>query len=131
MKKILLDTNFLLIPFQFKVDIFSEFERICFFNYKLFVLDKSLNELKKIHEKQKGKNKHAAEFALKLIKLKNINIIKTTEKIPTDDLILKKSDKKEYVVATQDKILKKQLKLRQIPIIILRQKKKLELEGKI
>jgi len=48
MRKIILDTNFLLIPAQFKVDIFSEIDRICSFTYSLFVLDKSVEELKKI-----------------------------------------------------------------------------------
>ncbi|MBW2991754.1 hypothetical protein KY345_00870 [Candidatus Woesearchaeota archaeon] len=31
MRKIILDTNFLLIPGQFKIDIFSEIRRICDF----------------------------------------------------------------------------------------------------
>ena len=70
MKKILLDTNFLLIPSQFKVDIFSELERICIFNYKLYVLDKTVDELKYIIEKQKGKHKEAAKIGLQLLKLK-------------------------------------------------------------
>ena len=50
MKKIMLDTNFLLIPFQFKVDIFSEIERICNFNYKLCIFEQSLEELNKFCE---------------------------------------------------------------------------------
>ena len=131
MKKILLDTNFLLIPIQFKLDIFSEIHDICNFNYKLFILDKTIEELNNIIEKQKGKSKEAAKFALKLIKLKKISIIKTKEKLTADRLILKKANKKEYIIATQDKFLKKQLKIRQIPLIILRQKKRLILEGSI
>ena len=131
MKKILLDTNFLLIPAQFKVDIFSEIERICNFNYKLYILDKTIEELNNIIEKQRGKNKDAAKLALKLVKLKKINIIKTEETLTTDNLIIKKADKKEFIVATQDKFLKKQLKLKNTPLIVLRQKKRLLLEGKI
>ncbi|MCH8328876.1 MAG: hypothetical protein IIB81_00615 [Nanoarchaeota archaeon] len=76
MKKILLDTNFLMICKQFKVDIFTQIDRISMFKYKLFVLDKSIEELKKIVEGQTGKNKEAAKIALKLISLKNIEIIK-------------------------------------------------------
>ena len=131
MKKILLDTNFLLIPAQFKVDIFSEIERICNFNYKLYILDKTIEELNNIIEKQRGKNKDAAKLALKLVKLKKINIIKTEETLTTDNLIIKKADKKEFIVATQDKFLKKQLKLKNTPLIVLRQKKRLLLEGKV
>ena len=126
MKKILLDTNFLLIPVQFKVDIFSEIERICNFNYKLFVLDKIIEELKGIIQHQKGKDKDAAKLALKLIALKGINIIKTEKNITTDTTIIDTA-KKGFIVATQDKDLKKRLKAESISLIILRQKKYLTL----
>ena len=131
MKKILLDTNFLLIPAQFRVDIFSEIERICNFNYKLHILDRTTEELDNIIEKQRGKSKDAAKLALKLIKSKKINIIKTKEKSATDTLIIKTAGKKEFIVATQDKFLKKQLKSENIALIVLRQKKRLLLEGKV
>jgi len=131
MKKILLDTNFLLIPAQFRVDIFSEIERICNFNYKLHILDRTIEELDSIIEKQKGKSKDAAKLALKLIKLKKISIIKTKEKLATDRLIIKTANKKEFIVATQDKFLKKQLKTENTALIVLRQKKRLLLEGNI
>jgi hypothetical protein len=134
MKKILLDTNFLLVPIQLRLDIFSEIYNICDFKHKLFILDKTIEELKNIAEKQRGKNKEAAKFALKLIKLKGIGIIKATEKSKkstADELMLKKANKNEFIVATQDKNLKKQLKAKGIPVIIVRQKKRLVLEGKI
>ena len=131
MKKILLDTNFLLIPAQFRVDIFSEIERICNFNYKLYILDRTIEELDSIIETQRGKNKEAAKLALKLVKLKKISIIKTKEKLATDRLIIKTANKKEFIVATQDRFLKKQLKTENTALIVLRQKKRLLLEGNI
>ncbi len=125
MKKILLDTNFLLIPYQFKVDIFTQIDRISMFKYKLFVLDKTIEELKKIVEEQKGKNKEAAKIALKLISIKNIGVIKTKSDKKTDDIILDIASKDDFIVATQDKDLKRRLINQGISIVILRQKKKL------
>lgn len=122
MKKILIDTNFLLIPAQFKVDIFSEIERICSFNYKLFILDKTMEELKSIIENQKGKNKAAAKLALKLIAIKKINTLKTEKNIHTDTEIIITA-KKGFIVATQDQDLKRRLREKNISIITLRQKK--------
>ncbi len=121
MKKILLDTNVLLIPYQFNIDIFSEINRICQFKYKLYVLDKIIDELKSIQKdkRQKLKNKNAAKLALQLIKAKKINIIKTKKDKPVDDLI---AALKGYIIATQDINLKKRLKTK---IITLRAKKKL------
>ncbi|MBI3026914.1 nucleotide-binding protein [Candidatus Woesearchaeota archaeon] len=125
MIRIILDTNFLLIPLQFRVDIFSEFNRICKFNYELYIFEQSICELSNIIEEQSGLNKKAARFALKLIKLKNIKIIKS-EKIDVDLLILD-SINKDVIIATQDAELKKELLKKGASLIILRQKKYLHL----
>ncbi len=131
MKKVIIDTNFLIVPYKFKVDIFSEFERICDFNYKLYIFEQSINELKVIMENQSGKNKKAAQFALKLIKLKNIKIIKSGGNKEVDSLILQGVNK-NTIIATQDTKLKKELLKKGSAVIILRQKKYLQLlEGKL
>ena len=129
MKRIIIDTNFLLIPLKFRVDIFSEFNRVCNFNYKLSIFDGSINELKNIIEKQSGIDKKAAQFALKLIKLKNIGIIKSHQK-DVDELILN-SVNNDTIIATQDINLKKELLKKGASVIILRQKKYLEFIGKL
>lgn len=125
MKAIILDTNFLTIPAEFKVDIFSEIDRICSFNYSLFVLDKSVEELKKMIETQKGKEKAKARLALQLIKNKEINVIKANSDKTVDDILVELSDDKNNIIATQDKELRKRLKGKST--IFLRNKKYLEM----
>jgi len=120
MNRIIIDTNFLLIPAQFKVDIFSEIERICIFKYKIYVLDKTIDELNKIIKEQKGKHKRSASLALQLLKAKKIPQIKTPEGL-VDDLIVKIAKKSDYI-ATQDLGLKRRLK-NKANIIAMRQKK--------
>ncbi len=115
--KILLDTNFLLIPAQFRVDIFAEIERIMKEPYKLYILKQTIDELNKIIEKQRGKHREAAKLALQLIKQKGLNTIRISSKGSVDDII--KNIAKNYIVATQDKELKKSLK----KVITLRAKK--------
>lgn len=122
-KRIILDTNFLLIPAQFNVDIFEEIKRIADFQYQLCVLDKTVDELKKIQKEQRGKHKRAAKLALDLIKKKNVQIIKTRENKLVDDILAELSQKGD-IIATQDLGLKRRLKK---PYIILRQKKYLAL----
>ena len=124
MKKILLDTNFLMACKQFKVDIFTQIDKISDFKYGIFVLDKTLDELKKIIEEQKGKNREAARIALKLIAIKNIKVVKTKSDKKTDDVILDVASEDDYIVATQDKELKSRLKEKNVPMMVLRQKKK-------
>ncbi|MEK6947294.1 MAG: PIN domain-containing protein [Nanoarchaeota archaeon] len=123
MNRIILDTNFLMIPWQFQVDIFSEFDRICSFNYKLFIFEETINELRGVMNdtNSRGKDKKAAEFALKLIKLKNIAIIKSKEK-DVDSLILENANEDDFV-ATQDMQLKRELTKKGISLIALRKRK--------
>jgi len=124
--RVIIDTNFLLIPVQFKVDIFTEIDRICNFKYELAIIDKTIDELNSIIENQRGKDKEAAKLALSLLKHKDINIIHTkqSDKI-VDDLIVDEAEKGEIVVATNDKELKHRLMARNAQIIVLRQKKHL------
>lgn len=122
-QKIILDTNFLLIPFTLKVDIFSEIGRIIDDKYKLYIIDKTINELDNIIKKKSGKTKQAAKFAKELIKKKKIRKIKTEDNnnnVDTEILNLVKQE--DYITATQDKILKAKLKQLNKKIIILRQK---------
>lgn len=129
MKKIIIDTNFLMIPYKFRVDIFSEISRICSFNYKLFIMEKTIEELKGIIKNQSGKDKKASEFALKLIGLKNIEAI-ASEENDVDSAILNIAGK-DVVVATLDGFLKRQLAEKGASVIVLRQKKYLQyFEGK-
>ena len=130
-KKIILDTNFLMVPVQFKVDIFSEIERICSFNYELCVLDKTIEELNNIISREGTKKKTYAKVALNIIKIKKIKVLDTssiTGSEHTDDIIVEIAKNKAYIVATQDKILKKRLKVKSIHLITLRQKKYLVFE---
>jgi rRNA-processing protein FCF1 len=129
MRQIILDTNFLLIPVTQKVDIFSEIDRIIPERYQLYIIDKSLDELDNIAKTAKQKDRSAAAFAKQLIIKKNIQIINTGKKNTVDEEILLNAKKGTTIVATQDKMLKNQLKMLQIPVIILRQKRHLQIDG--
>jgi len=114
--KVLLDTNFLLVPHQFGVDIF-EFLSL----YDIATLDLCVKELKKLGRKN-SKDSAAARIGLKLIKDRNVEIIKSKEK-KADLAILKYALKEKCTVATNDKKLIKDLKRYGIKIIRLRQNK--------
>jgi rRNA-processing protein FCF1 len=124
-RKVLLDTNFLFIPAQFKVDIYSEIDRICNFPYELYVLDKSLQELDNIIETSKGKEKASARLAKAILEAKKPKTLKTTSKDYVDNIILGLNG---YIVATQDKVLRSKLKKNGVQTIVLRQKKYLMLD---
>ncbi|MFH0874828.1 MAG: hypothetical protein V1859_02735 [archaeon] len=139
MLRIILDTNFLFIPFSMKVDIFKEIERIILEPYELCILEGSIRELNNIIAKTSGKERDNARLALLLIKKKGIKIISPPDKqkslytadnsqelIHLDTAIVEAADA-ETIVATQDRGLKRLLKEKGISVIVLREKQYLEL----
>ena len=119
---IILDTNFLLIPSQFGLDIFSEIRRICPFNGVMAVVQPTLGELEKLGVGRSAPAA-AAKLAFSLIKAKNINILPTAVK-HTDDAIVAVAQKLgNCFIATQDAKLRNRLKKEGISVIVLRQKK--------
>lgn len=98
-------------------------DRIIDDKYKLYIIDKTINELDNIIKKKSGKTKQAAKFAKELIEKKKIRKIKTEDNNnDVDREILNLVKKEDYIIATQDKILKAKLKQLNKKIIILRQK---------
>ncbi len=125
--KIILDTNFLMIPGIYKKDIFSEIKK-SYGNAELYVLQGSIDELHKIIREQKGSDKAAAKLAIQLLtqklKTKTINIIDYAPNNNVDDALVELS--KSYIIATQDKELKSRLKGKKL---IFRQKSYFEIIG--
>jgi rRNA-processing protein FCF1 len=133
MKRIILDTNFLLIPFTKKVDIFRELDRIIHVPYKICIIRETIDELEKIRKNaRKGRDKDAAKMAIQLINVKNILVLDNEQKdlnrsadskiTVVDDIILKFIEK-DMIVATQDKAFKERLINKDVNIIYLRNKK--------
>ena len=114
MKTILIDTNFLVEIIKNRINLFSELERVCDFNFEVKVLDKTIKELEKINSKE-------SKTGINLIK-KKIKIIKTESNKIVDDILVEISDE-NTIVATQDKLLKQKLKQKNIKTLIIRQKK--------
>jgi len=118
-KKVVLDTNFLVLPQTKKIDIFKQIKQKKP-RAKFIVLESVQKELEKMNTK-------ASKIAQQLIKQKNIETDTIeTNKTHTDDKIIKYAEKENAEVATNDKELKKRCQKKQIPIIYLRSNKKIE-----
>ncbi len=115
---ILLDTNFLLIPFKKKLDIYEEL-RFRFPLYNLITLESCIRELEKMN--QKG--------AIELAKSSGLKIIKYGKGIADSDII-SFAKKKKVIVATIDKKLQKKLLEMGVRIIYLREGRFPEIKGK-
>ncbi|MFP4045903.1 MAG: PIN domain-containing protein [Candidatus Aenigmatarchaeota archaeon] len=116
---VILDANFLMIPEQFGIDIFSELDSLIEKEYRTVTVDVVMSELRGL-TRNSGKGGKAAGLALKLAEEKGIDIIET-ERLRGDDAILDAAKKMENAsVATNDKELKKRCEEASIPVIYLR-----------
>ncbi|MBI5871740.1 hypothetical protein HZB88_01500 [archaeon] len=117
MQDIILDTNAIIGAVINKIDIQRELNRICYFRFRICVLDKTIRELEKLINEGDFKQKKCASLALKFIKAAGISILKTEGTGSADNEIARLGAK--AIIVTQDKELKKKLKGRKI---IIRQK---------
>jgi len=127
MKTLILDTNFLMIPHQHRVDIFREFERIIVARYSLLVPTGVIDELHRIQDGA-GSDKIAAKVALQLIEDRDRHISKIVSHGDVDEYILEFAlNNTGSVVCTNDKELKRKARKFRVPVIHLRGKNRLEL----
>jgi rRNA-processing protein FCF1 len=123
--KVLIDTNFFLLPNQFGIDIF---EYLKYFDS--VTLSSCVEELKKLAKKG-GKDGKAAKIGLKLLKENSVDVLKDKPKgksSSTDKAILDYAIAEKCMVATNDAVLIKALKSHGLKVIRLKQRKYLEEE---
>ena len=128
---VVIDTNFLLVPAQFAVDIFTEAERVLERNLDFVLLSSTLDELEQ--KLQAATNKtEIRHFKIAKELTKRCRIVETDEesmKTPVDDQVLAYAQSVKGVLATNDKELRVRAKSNGVPVLILRGMKYLVLEG--
>ena len=129
--KIILDSNAFFAPIYFKIDVFSELEHLLNRNFEMILISPIQQELKMLTEKKSEKNSKAAFLALNLAaKCKYIKV-KHPEGALIDDIIIRKATDWKAVVFTNDIELKKRLRDIRVPVIYVRQKSFLAIDGLI
>ncbi|WP_321430812.1 DNA-binding protein [uncultured Methanolobus sp.] len=119
--KVIIDTNALMIPVQFNVDIFEELRRLGFDIY--LVPTAVITELDNLIKNLKGQDRIAAKVAK--------SMAQRCETVfadgHADDVILELATDIQAAVLTNDSGLRKRLDKMNIPVICLRQKNRLEI----
>jgi len=123
-RAVVIDTNFLLIPYQFRIDIFTELEHLIDVHHYYVISGRTLNELGGLAENT-GKKGAAARLAMKIVEANSgrIEIIKSGK--PVDAWIEEFAEKTGAIVCTNDIGLKKKLKDIGIKVVSLRGKTRL------
>jgi len=123
--KILCDTNFLLIPLRFGVDIFSESDNalndICSF----YVSRRVLNEIKLL--RKDAKPSLDKELLLKMAE--KCSIVEDNSETLVDDSLIQLAKEHNMTLGTTDAELRKKARAEGVKVVYLRQRRYLLLDG--
>ena len=146
-KEVIVDTNALLIPGEFRVDIFAELARL---GYQHIIVPKEvLKELDRLRQRPglKGKEKKAANVGYSLIRRYTNTSMQRAEGMPvgcritieegegaheerdTDDIIIALAVKRKAAVLTNDEALRTKLSRAGVATVYLRGGNRLEERG--
>lgn len=120
---VLLDTNFLLLPLQRRIDIFREIGRLIGSRVDFVVLSQVLDELHRLEAAGPLKNRRAVTSALELV-ARNCRVIDAastqTTSLDADAALLRYAQQVNAVVATNDRELRHALAKHGCRVIFLR-----------
>ena len=138
---IILDSNFILLPFQFKIDYLHEIRELIEGELKFIIFQQVLNELeaKKRREPKATKFRRFLESGLLYLERSNdkypIEIIEEVKNNneTTDDFLLKsccdlKNESRHIFLATNDSELRRKTKDQNLGVFFLRQKRYISIE---
>jgi len=126
--KVILDSNFLMAPFEFNIDVFQEIEYLLQKKVDFIVPSSVKLELTGISSRG-GEGAPEASLALQLASRCRVVEVSLQPQETADDAILKAAQKLGAVVATNDIELKKKLRDVHVAVIFMRDKSKLEIDG--
>ncbi|WEU39714.1 MAG: hypothetical protein OdinLCB4_004315 [Candidatus Odinarchaeum yellowstonii] len=130
-KKLLIDTNFLILPLKIGKNLIRQIDDLLKLKYSIIVLEDSINELK--YANPRFFEKLLSDNTLLDQLWPGIKIVKFN--YPTgyeiDDKILTYAVENKCVVATNDTTLRARLREKGVPTIYLKHKSHLALEGNL
>jgi rRNA-processing protein FCF1 len=128
--KIILDSNAFFTPLQFKVDIFEELKTLLNRRFEPVLLSQVRQELERLSKQGSAQMRKNATFALKLAEKCEVVTIEKTGTDNVDDVIIMVASKGGCAVFTNDRQLKKKLRDINVPVIYVRQKSRLSIDGR-
>jgi rRNA-processing protein FCF1 len=129
--KVVLDANFFFIPSQFNLDIFEELANLLNQRFEPILLSATQKELQGLAETNSPKKQKQARLALRLAEKCSVVPAEKGVSETYDDVIVRVAAAWKSPVATNDRELKVRLRNLGVPVIFLRQKHRLELEGTV
>jgi rRNA-processing protein FCF1 len=128
---VILDSNTFFDSLQFRIDIFEELEKELQTEYVPIVLSPIVKEIEKLAIKGSTKRRKNAAFALSLAEKCTVVNVDPECSASVDDVIVKVAKECGYAVFTDDRDLRRRLRDINVPVIYVRQKSYLEINGRL
>jgi rRNA-processing protein FCF1 len=129
--RVIFDSSFLFIPTQFHIHIFEELAELLNRRYEPILLSPTYEELQRIAESGSVKLRQQAKLALEFAQACHLVEVEKKAEESHDDVIVRVASTTPVCVATNDRTLKKRLKRIDVPVIYMRQKSHLAIDGAI
>ena len=129
--KIILDANFLFVPSQFNIDVFEELANLLNQRFEPILLSSTQKELQGLAESNSPKIQKQALLALRLAEKCRFVSVEKSSAETYDDVIVRVASEWKCPVGTNDRELRKRLRQNGVPVIFLRQKHRLAMEGTV
>ena len=128
--RVILDSNALFVPIELKIDIFQELKTLLNRSFELVLLKPIQQELETLARQGSPQTRKRALYALKLAEKCRIVDVKGDAASP-DDIIFQTASRWKSPVFTNDSELRKKLRNINVPVIYVRQKSRLEIDGRL
>jgi rRNA-processing protein FCF1 len=128
--KVILDSNAFFIPLRYRIDILESLKTLLNRNFIPVLISPVKRELERMANANSPKARKEAAYALKLAEKCRL-IEAEEEEGPVDDVIVKVAQELHALVFTNDAQLRKKLRNINVPVIYLRQKSRLEIDGRL
>ena len=126
--RVLLDSNFLMIPLELHIDVFEEIQNLLGKRVEFILIKPVFDELRTLSMGSPKVGRQAA-YALKLGNRCTIMNVEKKGSESTDDAIARVAEDTGTIVATTDLELKTRLRNINVPVIYLRERSRLEVDG--
>jgi len=127
--KVIMDTNAFFVPLQFRISLPGEMEHLLKRNFEMLLLSPVKRELTILVSERSPSTKKSAEYALKLAEKCTYIQVDSDASMSADEAIIKAANEWNAAVFTNDRQLRKRLRDISVPVIYVRQKSRLEING--
>jgi rRNA-processing protein FCF1 len=127
--RVLIDSNFLIAAIHFRIDLIQELEYLLGRKVEPVLISPVEEELRRMASGHEAMRSRDAAQALEVALRMDVEVVARLPNESVDDVLVRIASERGWMVATNDRLLRKRLDAIAVPTIYLRQRTRLEAKG--